>query len=109
MEEKLLQLLQTNFRNQLGESLGDQICSVIIKPQEFTYRGHTYQLALRPVRFYKPFSIELQKFSHDRYAGTDIPKNFSSRIRVRRADTGEDREVLIRMNRIRNSGHLRNR
>jgi hypothetical protein len=98
MEEKLVQLLQTNFRSKLGESLGEQICSAIIKPQEFAYRGHTYKLALRPERFYKPFSIQLQKFSHDIYRGTDIPKNFSSRIRLQRPETGEDREVLIYMN-----------
>ncbi len=98
MEEKLVQLLQTNFRNQLGESLGEQICSAIIKPQEFAYRGHTYQLALRPVRFYKPFSLQLLKFSHDIYRGTDIPKNFSSRVHIQRSDTGEDRDVLIYMN-----------
>lgn len=98
MEEKLVQILQTTFRNQLGESLGEQIGSAIIKPQEFTYHGHTYQLALRPVRFYKPFSLQLLKFSHDLYRGTDIPKNFSSRVRIQRPDTGEDREVLIYMN-----------
>jgi hypothetical protein len=97
-EEKLVQLVQTDFRNKLGESLGEQICSAIIRRQEFAYCGHTYQLALRPERFYKPFNIELQKFSHDIYRGTDIPKNFSSRIRLQRSDTGEDREVLIYMN-----------
>jgi hypothetical protein len=97
-EEKLVQLLQTNFRQQLGASLGEQICSAIIQPQEFSYHGHTYQLALRPVRFYKPFNLQLLKFSHDLYRGTDIPKNFSSRVRIQRADTGEDREVLIYMN-----------
>jgi len=98
MEEKLVQLLQMNFRSKLGESLGEQICSAIIKPQGFSYRGHTYHLGLRPVRFYQPFSIELLKFSHDIYRGTDIPKNFSSRIRIQRSDTREDREVLIYMN-----------
>jgi len=98
VEEKLLQLVQTNFRNQLGESLAQQLCSRLLQPQEFTYRGHTYQLALRPERFYKPFNIQLLKFSHDIYRGTDIPKNFSSRIHLQRADTGEDREALIYMN-----------
>jgi hypothetical protein len=97
-EEKLLQILAAGFRNQAGEQMGSRLARTVNEPQEFTFKGHTYQLALRPVRFYKPFSIELQKFSHDRYAGTDIPKNFSSRIRVRRPDTGEDREVLIKMN-----------
>jgi hypothetical protein len=37
-------------------------------------------------------------FRHDTYPGTDIPKNFSSRVRLQRSDTGEDREVLIFMN-----------
>jgi cytochrome c biogenesis protein ResB len=69
-----------------------------VQPQQFSYRGHTYGLALRPERFYTPFSIELRKFSHDIYRGTDIPKNFSSRVRLQRPDTGEDREVLIYMN-----------
>ena len=38
------------------------------------------------------------KFQHDIYAGTDIPKNFSSRILLERPETGEKREVLIYMN-----------
>jgi hypothetical protein len=53
---------------------------------------------LRPARYYKPFSLQLVDFSHDRYMGTDIPKNFSSRVRLLRSDTKEDREVLIYMN-----------
>ncbi|MBU6399117.1 MAG: cytochrome c biogenesis protein ResB [Verrucomicrobia bacterium] len=67
-------------------------------PQSFTYDRQTYQLALRPVRYYQPFSLQLLKFSHDVYKGTEIPKDFSSRLRLRRPDTGEDREVLIYMN-----------
>jgi hypothetical protein len=53
---------------------------------------------MRPARYYHPFSITLLKFSHDRYPGTDIPKNFSSRIRLRTPDSRVDREVLIYMN-----------
>jgi len=53
---------------------------------------------LRPKRFYKPFAIQLVQFSHDRYAGTDIPKNFSSRIRLLDPSRHEDRETLIYMN-----------
>jgi hypothetical protein len=98
VEEKLVQILQNNFRKILGEQLGGQLGEGLLKPQEFTFRGHTYQIALRPVRFYKPFSIELLKFSHDIYRGTDIPKNFSSRVLLQRPDTGEKREVLIYMN-----------
>ena len=45
-----------------------------------------------------PFSLTLLKFSFDRYAGTDIAKNFSSRVRLRSDDGRDDREVLIYMN-----------
>ena len=66
--------------------------------QEFRYRDRTYQLALRFKRYYKPFSLQLLEFTHERYRGTDTPKNFASRVRIRRPDSGEDRETLIYMN-----------
>lgn len=68
------------------------------RPQVVTHDGKTYTLALRPVRFYKNYQIHLVEFKHDKYPGTEIPKNFSSRVRVQRPETGEDREVLIYMN-----------
>jgi hypothetical protein len=40
----------------------------------------------------------LIKFSHDRYVGTEIPKNFSSRLKLTTPDGRDDREVLIYMN-----------
>jgi hypothetical protein len=60
--------------------------------------GRTYTITLRFARSYKPFELTLLKFSHDRYAGTDIPKNFSSQIRLKTPDGQDDREVLIYMN-----------
>jgi hypothetical protein len=68
------------------------------QPQTFTANGRTWQLQLRPERFYLPFSLRLLRFQHDVYEGTDIPKNFSSRLVLNRPDTGEHREVLIYMN-----------
>ncbi|HEU6446878.1 MAG TPA: cytochrome c biogenesis protein ResB [Verrucomicrobiae bacterium] len=68
------------------------------QPQKFTFQNRTYEMILRPQRFYKPFSIHLIEFHHDVYPGTDIPKNFSSRVRLQNLRTGEDREVLIYMN-----------
>ena len=80
-------------------SLGTWLVSEYIeRPQQFTYNNHTYKLELRPRRFYNPFTIRLLEFRHDLYAGTDIPKNFSSRIQLQRPDTGENREVKIYMN-----------
>jgi ResB-like family len=68
------------------------------RPARFRVDGKSYQIVLRPKRFYKPFAIQLVQFSHDRYAGTDIPKNFSSRVRLVDSSRHEDRETLIYMN-----------
>jgi hypothetical protein len=69
-----------------------------ISPQEFEYSGRKWTIGLRRSRAYKPFTLTLLKFSHDRYAGTEIPKNFSSNIRLQTPDGTVDREVLIYMN-----------
>jgi hypothetical protein len=66
--------------------------------QKVPWQNHNYELWLRPRRLYKPYSLELLKFRNDLYAGTDIPKNYSSRVVLHRPDTGEHREVLIYMN-----------
>jgi hypothetical protein len=80
-------------------SLGTWLVSEYIdEPQTFTLNNRTYALAMRPLRNYKPYSIQLLKFQHDVYPGTDIPKNFSSRVMLQRPQTGEKREVLIYMN-----------
>lgn len=67
-------------------------------PQTFSFDGRTWEVALRFKRYYKPFTLTLLKFSHDKYPGTEIPKNFSSRVRVKSDDGKDDREVLIFMN-----------
>lgn len=80
-------------------SIGTWMVSVLlIQPQRFEFGGRSWKIALRFARHYKPFSLTLLKFSHDRYAGTEIPKNFSSRIRLNTPDGSDDREVLIYMN-----------
>jgi hypothetical protein len=80
-------------------SLGTWLVSTALgNPQTFSHEGKTWKLMLRAERYYKPFSLTLLKFSHDRYAGTDIPKNFSSRVRIKTDDGATDREVKIYMN-----------
>lgn len=80
-------------------SLGTYLVSAQIPmPQTLKYGGRDWLIALRPKRLYQPFFLTLLKFSHDRYAGTDIPKNFSSRLKLGTPDGKGDREVLIYMN-----------
>jgi len=67
-------------------------------PQSFVAKGKTYQIALRTTRQYYPFSVTLLKPTHEIYKGTDIPKNFASRVRVENPERKEAREVQISMN-----------
>lgn len=80
-------------------SLGTWLVSPVLSaPQTFAYAGRTWEIALRFKRYYHPFRITLLDFAHDKYPGTEIPKNFSSRIRLQTDDARQDREVLIYMN-----------
>ena len=44
------------------------------------------------------FSVTLLKTTHEIYPGTEIPKNFMSRVRISNPVTNENREVEISMN-----------
>lgn len=69
-----------------------------LAPRELRHDGKLYRLALRPERHYLPYSITLKDFRHDKYPGTEIPRNFSSLIRLKHPERNEDRDVLIYMN-----------
>jgi hypothetical protein len=85
-----------------GESLGTWlVCNAFenrFPAQSFHHEGRTYEIALRFMRTPLPITLTLLDFVHERYPGTNIPKNFSSRVRLRNPSTGEDREVSIYMN-----------
>ncbi|HTB64228.1 MAG TPA: cytochrome c biogenesis protein ResB [Opitutales bacterium] len=67
-------------------------------PQTFTVDGHTWEVALRPRREYLPYTIKLDKFIHEQYPGTDVPKRFESQVHLENPASGENRPVLIYMN-----------
>ncbi len=67
-------------------------------PQTFVFENRTWELDLRLRRTYKPFALTLLKVTHEVYPGTQIPKNFASRVRVKSDDGRDDREVVIYMN-----------
>lgn len=82
-----------------ADSLGTWLVSdALAGAQKFSLAGRTWSIRLRPTRYYKPFSVTLLEFTHERYPGTQIPKNFSSRIRLVDPEESVDREVLIYMN-----------
>ena len=67
-------------------------------PQTFSYAGKTWRVLVRQARYYKPFSLTLRKFTHERYAGTGIAKNFASSATLTDPERNEKRDVLIYMN-----------
>ena len=82
-----------------GRSYGVWLASLALgAPQSFTHDGHTYVMSVRSTRHYLPYALTLKKFSHDKYPGTDIPKNFSSLVQISNPSKGEARDVLIYMN-----------
>lgn len=80
-------------------SLGTWLVSDALgAPQTFSTGGRTWQLAMRPARYYKPYSVTLQKFTHEKYPGTEIPKNFASKVTLIDPERSVNRNVLIYMN-----------
>jgi hypothetical protein len=57
-----------------------------------------YRFAIRNERYFQPFSLSLVKTTHEVYTGTEIPKNFQSRVRLENPETQEKREIDISMN-----------
>jgi ResB-like family len=82
-----------------GGSLGTWLVSDALgAPQTFSCGGRTWMIAMRTARYYKPYSVTLQKFTHERYAGTEIPKNFASRVTLIDPERSVNRDVLVYMN-----------
>lgn len=82
-----------------GASLGTWLVSdAMAAPQNFDLDGRHWSIHLRPARYYKPYSMTLEDFTHEVYPGTQIPKNFSSRIALADLENRENRQVLIYMN-----------
>ena len=97
-DEGMIETVQANYASQLGPAMTRNIVNQLVQPQTVESGGKTYTFALRPERTYFPISLTLLKATHTVYEGTDIPKDFRSRVRLQNALTGESREVEISMN-----------
>lgn len=74
--------------------------------QPLTVGGQEWAFALRHRRRYLPFSLTLERFRREMYPGTDIPRHFSSLVRLKDLARHEDRDVLVSMNQpLRYGGH----
>jgi hypothetical protein len=97
-DPQMIGLLWKSYADQVGPQMAETIVQRINQPQSVQIGGKTFEFSLRPERVYLPFSLTLLKATHSVYAGTEIPKDFRSRVRLRNPKTGEDRETDIFMN-----------
>lgn len=82
----------------VGETLGGIYSSETFLPltigekKNYSMKEEGSQLS------YFPFSIELTEFKHEKYAGTDIPKSFSSSVQIHNHKGKVIRRAFISMN-----------
>jgi ABC-type transport system involved in cytochrome c biogenesis permease subunit len=82
-----------------GQTFGPYLLTVMTRqPQVVEVGGRRYEVSLRFERDYKPYSLYLKKFSFDRYTGTNVPKNYSSDVKLIDPAHNEERDVRIWMN-----------
>jgi hypothetical protein len=82
-----------------GTNLGSWLVAVgYLRDQEIDLGDQKWRVAFRPERRYTPYTVQLLKTTHEIYPGTDIPRNFQSRVRIENPKTGENRETDIYMN-----------
>jgi hypothetical protein len=94
----LVEAVQNSYAQQIGADMAHIIVDKLAAPQSVEINGQKFTFVLRPTRIYHPFSLTLLKATHTVYPGTDIPKDFRSRVRLQNPQTGENREVEISMN-----------
>ena len=82
----------------MGMAMAQKIATQLVAPQTIEADGKKFTFMLRPARVRYPFSLTLLKASHTVYPGTDIPKDFRSRVLLNNPQSGEKREVEISMN-----------
>ena len=83
---------------QMGADMAQKIAGQLAAPQTISAGGKSFTFTMRPARVIHPFSLTLLKATHTVYPGTDIPKDFRSRVRIDDDKTGDKREVEISMN-----------
>jgi hypothetical protein len=92
-----------------NESVGSHLLSVWYYPnftlrqfqfpaQTFRLDGKEYSTELRLKRIYKPYQMHLKDFRHERYIGTDTPKDFTSFVHLSDPQRHEEQDIKIYMN-----------
>ena len=69
-----------------GQSLGTWLLNAQLTEsfpaQTFEHAGRKYEMSLRRARTYLPFGVRLDRFTHEKYPGTEIPRRFASDVTI---------------------------
>jgi hypothetical protein len=75
--------------------------SLLVDPVFLDVGDQRHEVVFRYKRDYKPYSLRLDKFTHELFPGTDVPKNFQSDIHFipdTAHPTKDARDIRIYMN-----------
>jgi len=93
-----VELLSKDDKKPLGTYLLWALPSSAAMTDSLEVAGKPYEIEMRFKRLPKPYSVHLIDFRHDRYVGTETPKNFSSEVRLTDPANSVDRTAKIWMN-----------
>ncbi len=97
-DERNLPAVWVAVRTPEGEAGVWLFSNALGQAQEIQSAGKTYRVELRPRHYTKAFSLKLLNFTHEKHAGTEIPRFFSSRLLLTEPGDKKGREILISMN-----------
>ena len=82
-----------------GAKVGTWLVSPMLREQKFSVGGKEWRVGIRSERFYHPFHVTLLKTTHEKYEGTENPRDFRSTIHIAATNAAENRDrVEISMN-----------
>lgn len=82
----------------IGTYLVGMLLSMSNETDQIQVDGKTYELALRPKRYYKPYQFRLGDVRKEDYLGTSTPKNYASTVHIDDKTRSVDEEKTIWMN-----------
>lgn len=80
------------------QDLGLWLVSIHLTEQTIKVGDKTYRIGLDFRRYQKPYSLTLVDFEHDKYPGSNIARQYASRVILRDPQRNERREAEIYMN-----------
>lgn len=92
----------TLIERESGKSLGTYLVGVQLSMASETdlvqSNGKTFELALRPKRYYKPYQFRLEDVRKEDYIGTSTPRSYASTVHIEDKSHNVNEEKTIWMN-----------